>query len=152
MVNQIEWMRNKWTTFEQMLRAENGKPELLKTVQGMDQKMKNVEYELISKTDANSDDKYYVEPYKVYLNLIWLNGEVGTGAGDVAGGPDYPPTQTSITLLDSIEKSLNAAQADYRALMEKELPAFNRAILGGGVVPLTAAVSSTKAQSGSEPK
>jgi hypothetical protein len=23
------------------------------------------------------DDKYYVEPYRIYLNLIWLNGEVG---------------------------------------------------------------------------
>src|SRR5581483_563471 len=106
MVNQIEWMRKQAEDVQKMLRAENGKPDLLKSVQAMDQRMKSVEYQLISKTDANSDDKYYVEPYKVYLNLIWLNGEVGTGAGDVAGGANYAPTQTSIAVLESIEKDL----------------------------------------------
>jgi hypothetical protein len=152
MVNQIEWMRKQIEDVQKMLRAENGKPDLVKTVQAMDQKMKNVEYQLISKTDANSDDKYYVEPYKVYLNLIWLNGEVGTGAGDVPGGADYAPTQTSVAVLDFVEKSLHTAQADYRALLDKEVPAFNRAMAGGGVTPLTAVVNSTKAQTGSEPK
>ena len=31
-----------------------------------------------------TDDKYYVEPFKVYMSLIWLNGTLGTGAGDLA--------------------------------------------------------------------
>jgi photosystem II stability/assembly factor-like uncharacterized protein len=152
MVNQIEWMRKQVEDVQRMLKAENGKPDMLKNVQAMDQKMKSVEFELISKTDANSDDKYYVEPYKVYLNLIWLNGEVGPGAGDVAGGADYPPTQTSIAVLESIEKSLNAAQADYHALLDKELPAFNKAMMEGGVMPLTAVANSPKSQSAAEPK
>lgn len=137
MVNQLEWMRKQMSDVEKMLRSDNGKPDLLKTVTGMDQKMKAVEYQLISKTEANSDDKYYVEPYKVYLNLIWLNGEVGPGAGDVAGGTDFPPTKTSLDLLDIIEKNLKAAQADYRALVEKDMPEFNRAMLSGGVMPVT---------------
>ena len=51
--------------------------------------MMAVELLLLSRSDMNSDDKYYVEPYKVYMNLIWLNGVVGNGAGDVAGGADY---------------------------------------------------------------
>ncbi len=152
MVNQLEWTRKQIDDVQKMLRAENGKPDLLKSVQSMNQKLSNVEYLFISKTDANSDDKYYSEPYKVYLNLIWLNGEVGTGAGDVAGGADFPPTQTSIAVLDSVEKDLTAAQAQYRALMSKELPAFNRAMAGEGVMPLTAVANSTKSQTGSEPK
>jgi hypothetical protein len=139
MVNQLEWMRKQMTDVEKMLRADNAKPDLLKTVQGMDQKMKSVEYQLISKTEANSDDKYYVEPYKVYLNLIWLNGEVGPGAGDVAGGTDFAPTKTSYEVLEGIEKNLKAAQADYRALLEKEMPEFNRAMLTGGVTPVMTA-------------
>jgi hypothetical protein len=141
MVNRIEWIRKQTGDTEKMLKAENGQPDLLKTVQGMDQKLKNIEFELISKTDANSDDKYYSEPYKVYLNLIWLNGEVGTGAGDVAGGANYPPTQTSLAVLETIEKSLTSAEADFRALMDKDLPAYNRAMAGGGITPVTAAVS-----------
>ena len=47
--------------------------------------MQDVEYRFISRADALSDDKYYSIPEKIYLQLIWLNGEVGTGAGDVAG-------------------------------------------------------------------
>jgi photosystem II stability/assembly factor-like uncharacterized protein len=145
MVNHLEWMRKQTRDVQNMLKAENGKSELLKTVQEMDQKLTNVEFELITKTDANSDDKYFSDPYKVYLNLIWLNGEVGTGAGDVAGGVNYAPTKTSFAVLEDIEKKLTAAQADYRSLMEKELPAFNRAMAGGGVMPVTAALSTSRA-------
>src|SRR6266705_2384453 len=38
-----------------------------------------------------------------YLNLIWLNAEVGTGGGDVAGGADFPPTDTQLDTLRLIE-------------------------------------------------
>jgi hypothetical protein len=145
MVNQLEWMRKQASDVQKMLKAENGKPELLKTVQEMDQKLTNVEFELITKTDANSDDKYFSDAYKVYLNLIWLNGEVGTGAGDVAGGVDYPPTKTSVTLLEDIEKKLAIAQADYRTVMDKDLPAFNRAMASGGVMTVTAVLSTSRA-------
>jgi hypothetical protein len=33
---------------------------------------------------TTSDDKYFIEAYKVYFHLIWLNGQ-----GDVAGSADY---------------------------------------------------------------
>ncbi len=138
MVNQLEWMRKQMDDVQKMMRAENPKADLLKSVQAMDQKMQGVEYKLISKVEANSDDKYYVEPYKIYLNLIWLNGEVGTGAGDVAGSANYGPTDTSVAVLETIEKDLTAARKDYQALMDKEVPAFNRAMLSGGVTPLSA--------------
>lgn len=143
MVNQLEWMRKQIEDVQKMLRAETAKAELLKSVQEMDKKMEGVEYKLISRVEADSDDKYYVEPYKVYLNLIWLNGEVGTGAGDVAGGANYGPTDTSAAVLDSIEKNLTAARAEYRALLDKEIPAFNRSMSSGGVMPLSAAAQSS---------
>ena len=70
--------------------------------------------------DLNSDDKYYTEPFGVYLNLIWLNGEVGTGAGDVAGGAEFRPTDASMGVLAKLEVDLAAAKVAYKALMEKE--------------------------------
>jgi enamine deaminase RidA (YjgF/YER057c/UK114 family) len=86
----------------------------------------NVELQLLSQSDLYSDDKWYVEAYKVYLNLLWLSGEVGTGAGDVQGGADHRPTDASVQVLEMIEKDLAAAQADYSALIDKEVPAFNK--------------------------
>ena len=70
------------------------KAELLKATEDLDKKLQTIEYRLASPALLNSDDKYFVEPYKVYLNLIWLNAEVGTGGGDVAGGADFAPTDT----------------------------------------------------------
>jgi len=58
------------------------------------------------------------------------------GCSGTQGGADFPPTDTSIGLVETIEKDLNAARADYRNLLEREIPAFNRAI-GGAMTPLT---------------
>ena len=73
----------------------------------------DVELQLLSRSSMQSDDKYYPEQYKVYMNLIWFNGEIGTGAGDVAGGADHRPTDVSYTILDGIEKQLAAAKAAF---------------------------------------
>jgi hypothetical protein len=114
----------------------NPDPELLQAVEAMDQKMQDVEYKFISRADALSDDKYYSIPEKIYLHLIWLNGEVGTGAGDVAGGVDNPPTDTAAAILQTIEADLFEAQTGYQNLVEKELPAFNRTLLDKGITPI----------------
>ncbi len=151
-VNQIEWMRKELSVVEGMLKSQsekggakgedksNEKSDLLKSVQQMDQKLQDVEYKLISLPQANSDDKYYVSANKIYLDLIWLNGEVGTGAGDVAGGAGFAPTDTDLSVLAMIEKDLAAAQTEYHALLEKDIPAFNHSLADRGIVPLTAAL------------
>ncbi len=138
MVNQIEWMRKQMDDVQKMMRAETPKADLLKSVQAMDQKMQGVEYKLISKVEANSDDKYYVEPYKIYLNLIWLNGEVGTGAGDVAGSANYGPTDTSAGHPRHHRKGPRRRPQRLSSLDGQRRPAFNRAMVSGGVTPLSA--------------
>jgi hypothetical protein len=77
-----------------------------------------------------SDDKYYVEPFAVYMNLVWLSGEVGSGAGDVAGGADYRPTAASLAVLSGIEQALTTARTSYANLIGTEIPAFNAAMRG----------------------
>jgi len=138
MVNRLEWMRKQLDDVRKMLRTQASGAELLRAVQVMDGKLQGVEFKLISRSDANSDDKYYVEPYKIYLNLIWLNGEVGTGAGDVAGGANYGLTDTVQELLSGIEKDLTAVKAEYRTLMDRDLPAFNKQLTAGGAVAVSA--------------
>jgi photosystem II stability/assembly factor-like uncharacterized protein len=136
MVNTIEVMRKQLEDVTKAYRNDPAKAALLKQVAEMDRKLFDVEAKLLEPAQMTSDDKYFQQAYRVYMNLIWLNGEVGPGAGDVAGGADFAPTDTSIGLVETIEKDLNGAKADYRALMEREIPAFNRAI-GGTMTPLT---------------
>jgi hypothetical protein len=134
MVNNLEIVRKQ---IEDALKANAGKPETERALRELDQKLLDAELRLVSRTEMYSDDKWYVESYKVYQNLIWLNGVVNSGAGDVAGGADERPTDASVGVLDGLSKQLNAAKAAYSAAMERDVPAFNRAAAGLGLKPLT---------------
>jgi hypothetical protein len=170
-LNQIEWLRKQIEVLETMLRppkkkekerppsaepddydepepapAEDEaqskrKAELLKIVEEMDKKLQVVEFKLVTPSQVNSDDKYFVEADKVYLNLIWLNAEVGTGGGDVAGGADFAPTETALGLLQTIETELGGAVADYKKLIEQDLPTFNHALTENNLAAITAALT-----------
>ena len=139
MVNRLEWMRKQLNDVTGMLRAEKGDPALLKSAQATNQQMEDVEYKLVSKALTASDDKYYVESYQIYYNLLWLNAEIGPGAGDVAGGTGFPPTDTEYALLKGIETDLATVKVEYASLMNQNVPAFNRALLEHGVMPLPGA-------------
>ncbi|MGA8939520.1 MAG: hypothetical protein WB439_10180 [Acidobacteriaceae bacterium] len=150
MVNQIEWMRKQLSDTEKMLASNDRDSQLLKDANDTDQKMQDVEYQLLAKDLAASDDKYYSSAYKVYYNLMWLDAEIGSGAGDVAGGGDYGPTDTTPLLLAGIEKNLAHAAESYHELMTNVVPAFNQQLSSKGVIPVAvtappaAATSATK--------
>jgi hypothetical protein len=162
-VNKLEWMRKQLDVIARMLggRKEPGKttppdnrsdaeprepeqpkeeanpdPELLKAVEAMDQKMQDAEYKFISRGEALSDDKYFSVSEQVYLKLLWLNAEVGTGGGDVAGGVDHAPTETAKEILQALEKELGDAQNGYQNLVDQDLPAFNKMLLDKGITPI----------------
>ena len=140
MVNRIEWMRKQLENLQAMYAADPHEAEMLKAVKDADQKMQDVEYTLVSKDLVASDDKSYISAYKVYFNLLWLNGEVGQGAGDVAGAGDYGPTDTSVVLLTQIEQDMARGEAGYKDLMSTVVPAFNRLLSGKGQIPLATIV------------
>jgi photosystem II stability/assembly factor-like uncharacterized protein len=123
MVNNLEVMRKQ---IEDALKANAGNADAVRALRDIDQKLLDVELRLVSRTEMHSDDKWYVESYKVYQNLIWLNGVVNSGAGDVAGGADDRPTDASIGVLDGLSKELNAAKAAYQSAIDRDVPAFNR--------------------------
>jgi hypothetical protein len=122
MVNHLETMRRQ---IEDSLKTE-ARADAQKALREMDTKLSDVEFKLLEKSSTLSDDKYFVQAYKVYSNLIWLNGAVGTGAGDEAGGADYRPTDTQVAVLETIEKDLDAARTEYQALLKTVVPAMNK--------------------------
>jgi hypothetical protein len=127
MVNKLEVMRKQILDHQ---KANAEKSDIEAALAELDKKMLAVELQLVSHSDLNSDDKYYVEPFKIYMSLIWLNGTIGTGAGDVAGGADYPPTESALGWLGDIEKDLDAAKAAYKKLIESDLDEFNKRMSG----------------------
>jgi hypothetical protein len=127
MVNRLEVMRKQ---IADQVKANLEKPDVQKALVDLDKKMMDVELKMLSRSDMNSDDKYYVEPFSLYMALIWLNGTVGNGAGDVAGGSDYAPTEASVEWLSNLEKDLGTARTAYKSLVDTDLAAFNKAMEG----------------------
>jgi hypothetical protein len=127
MINRLEIMRHQ---LEEQRKTTDPASDVAKSLSQLDKKMMDVELLLLSRTDLHSDDKWYVEKYRIYMNLIWLNGEVGTGAGDVQGGADYRPTDASLATLADIEKDLVAAKAAFSKLLDSDVKAFNESMAG----------------------
>jgi hypothetical protein len=127
MINRLEIMRKQ---IEDLKGANTGNQEALRALGELDQKMFDAELHFLSTTEMHSDDKWYVESYKVYLQYVWLSGEVGMGAGDVQGGAEYRPTDAAMEWLASIEKELAEGTTAFETIIDTEVPAFNRAWSG----------------------
>jgi hypothetical protein len=127
LINRLETMRRQ---IEDQLAANQGKAALEKPLRALDQKLMDVELKLLSRTDLHSDDKWYVEKYRIYMNLIWLSAEVGTGGGDVAGGAEYRPTDAQVAVLAGIEEDLAAAKVAFTAVTTKDVAGFNKVMKG----------------------
>ena len=115
---------------------ERQKKDLLTAAEDLDKQLQAVESRLVSQALRNSDDKYFVEPYGAYLNLIWLNAEVGTGGGDVAGSADFAPTETQLDLLKTLEEDVALVESDYQTILHNGLPPFDQALERANLAPL----------------
>jgi photosystem II stability/assembly factor-like uncharacterized protein len=133
-VSLIEQMRKQIE--DQKAKLAGKDPETAAALDAMDAKMQAVEYGYFSKVLAASDDKFFVTAYKSYYDLLWLNAEVGGGAGDVPGGGDHKPTDTAISLLAGYENDMHVADGPYDQLMASDVPGFNQMLASKGLAAL----------------
>jgi hypothetical protein len=131
MVNKMEIWRKQ---VEDQLKTPGAKTAAVRALREIDQTILDVERKLVSRSEMLSDDKYFPEAYKVYMNLIWLSGGVGMGASDEAGSIDYRPTDTQLQVLQVIEKDLEAARGAFNHLQTTVLPAFNKTMSGRAAI------------------
>jgi hypothetical protein len=95
-----------------------------------------VEDELLQPTLADADMKSFRGPHQLYLKLVWLQAESGTGGGDVSGNADFAPTQPEREVYDLLAGRLAAARKSFDELYGKTIPAFNDAMRSKGYVQL----------------
>jgi hypothetical protein len=121
-INRIEIMRMQ----VEDLRARHAADKALDTaLANIYQRMYETELHYLSRTEMHSDDKWYVEKYKLYMNLVWLLAEVGGSGGDVMGGAGYGPTAAALSVYEDRLKEMSAARADFDRLM-REVETFNK--------------------------
>ncbi len=122
-----------WSDAEAKQRAA-----LLAAAENLDKKLQGVESRLVSPALRNSDDKYFAGADGAYLDLIWLNAEVGSGGGDVAGGADFAPTATQLDTLQTLEGQVASVDSDYKQILQQDLPALDQSLEQASLAPLSA--------------
>ena len=55
----------------------------------------------------------------------------------MAGGADFPPTDTQMELLQGYESEISAADADFQKIVKEDLPVLNNLLEQGSVLPVT---------------
>ncbi len=125
-IDRLEILRKQ---VEDLRKAHGSDAALDKALADMGTTMYKTELDFLTRTDMNSDDKWYVEKYKLYMNLVWLLAEVGGGGGDVSGGVAFRPTDASVGVLADQMRQLTAAKIDFDQLMTR-VAAFNKAHAG----------------------
>ncbi|MEE4278106.1 MAG: hypothetical protein V2I82_06540 [Halieaceae bacterium] len=112
-INRIEVMRAK---VEDLLDGSED-AELSAALRELYLDLYNAELHYLSRTEMHSDDKWYVEKYRLYMNLVWLLAEVGGRGGDVFGGAGYRPTDAAVDVFDDRLREIEAAESDFAALL-----------------------------------
>jgi uncharacterized membrane-anchored protein YhcB (DUF1043 family) len=125
-INRIEIMRMQ---VEDLRKQHAASKDLDQALAGIYQRMYDTELHYLSRTEMHSDDKWYVEKYKLYMNLTWLAAEIGSGGGDVMGGLAYRPTNAAQAQYQDHVKLMATAQSDFDKLMA-EVAAFNKKYAG----------------------
>jgi photosystem II stability/assembly factor-like uncharacterized protein len=149
LINRLEWTRKQLEDVRRMLDAQTSArdgaaAEALKSAQGtereaidaLQKKARAVEDSLLQPTLAEADQKSFRGPLQVYLKLIWLQAEAGSGGGDVSGNADYPPTQPEREVYDLLHGQLKDAEARGDEFFQKAVPAFNDSMRGKGYAQL----------------
>ncbi len=122
-INRIEIMRAQ---VEDLRKQQAANKTLDTALAALYKRMYDTELHYLSRTEMHSDDKWYVEKYKLYLNLVWLLAEIGGGGGDVMGGIGHRPTNAAVSVFKDFQAQMTAAQKDFDQLM-REVETFNKA-------------------------
>ena len=81
------------------------------------------------------------------MNLLWLGGAVGTGAGDEAGSADYKPRDVAYEIFADQMQQLDDAKVAVRAARRDDIPTFNKKMTGKIPLIMTAGASRGGGQS-----
>jgi hypothetical protein len=131
-INRIEIMRAQ---VEDLRKAHGADKTLDSALAAIYQQMYEAELHYLSRTEMHSDDKWYVEKYKIYMNLTWLAAEIGSGGGDVAGGLAYRPTNAALRTFEERRREMGTAQLVLDTLV-RNVEAFNKTH-AGRLAPIT---------------
>ncbi len=126
-INEIERVRSQLDNLRDMYGKDSTKKAMVEAAKTLDSTLVALESRLIEPPSMQSSPKTFASAMQVYEKLLFLEGQVGSGAGDVAGNPDYPPTAGEVEVHRILTQRLDAILADLHAVLARDVPEFNKA-------------------------
>jgi len=136
MINQIEWSRRQLEDFRKMLASAKEDPEGSQAADALEKRLREVEDLLMQPTLAEADQKSFRGALGLYLKLVWLAAESGSGGGDVSGNADFAPTKAEREVYELLSETLAAARKKFDAIYSAEIPRFNETMRSKGYAQL----------------
>jgi len=127
-INAIEKVRKQLEDLREMYGHDSSFKSVFADAKTLSAKLDGVEDELLQPVLQENDQKTYRAPMRLYLRLLYLEGSVGSGAGDVAGDPDFAPTASDLAVHDELAARLREVLGRVHAVMTQDVPAFNTAV------------------------
>ena len=100
----------------------------------LDEKAQAIENQLLQKTTAEGDLKSFRGPLQLYLKLVWLGAEAGSGGADVSGNSDFAPTKPEVEVFDLLHQRLQKVSSEFNDFYAKQVPEFNQSMSGKGLM------------------
>ena len=133
MINRIELVRKQIEDMPVYFQGRSDSAEVLDLADKLNQQALHVEHQLFQKFLAAGQSKTYPAPMKLYLRFVWFAGEIGSGAGDVAGDPDYPPTSQDLAVYKLLTNRLNKTKTEFNSFMNNDVTQFNNTLQQKGI-------------------
>ncbi len=129
-INAIEKVRKQLEDLRELYGHDSSFKSVFADARTLQDKLDGVENELLQPVLQENDQKTYRAPMRLYLRLLFLAGSVGSGAGDVAGDPDFAPTAADVAVHDELAARLRTVLERMHGVMTQDVPAFNNAVAG----------------------
>ncbi|HKJ33490.1 MAG TPA: hypothetical protein VKA34_16760, partial [Balneolales bacterium] len=127
MINHIELVRKQIQDLPVYFQGRSDSTVVSTLAGKLNQQALHVEHQLFQKYLATGVSKTYPAPMKLYQRFVWLAGEIGTGAGDVAGDQeDMKPTDQAVQVYHLLAKRLNKTKLEYETFINTDVNAFNQ--------------------------
>ncbi|MGH7634145.1 MAG: hypothetical protein ACRENC_10480, partial [Gemmatimonadaceae bacterium] len=123
-INRLERVRMQIEDLHDLYGADTTKRALLERAKALDGKLSAVEDQFLQRKLQEDDQKTYRAPMELYTRLLYLEGIVGSGAGDIAGNPDFPPTTQDIAVHDLLRQRLQRALQALQEVMSVDVSGF----------------------------
>jgi hypothetical protein len=123
MISEIELIKKRLTDLREAMERDEDAVTILTAADTLYGKLQGLEDKLLQPILAEGDSKSFRFPNRLYSQLSFLMGNLGQSV-------DFAPNAQQREVYQTLNTRLTQYQAEFRALMDNDVAAFNQLVQG----------------------